>query len=55
MKNFIPYEKLSKRERKAHDAQHRVSWGMSPVTRRPKNPAAYDRAKARRRERDEAD
>ncbi len=51
MNNFIPYEKLSKRERKARDAQRRISWGMSPVTRRPKNPGAYDRAKARKWER----
>ena len=53
--NMVPFITLSKRERRARDAERRVSWGMSPVTRRPKNPAAYDRAKARRRERDEAD
>ncbi len=51
MNTFIPYEKLSKRERKARDAQRRVSWSMSPVTRKPKNPAAYDRAKAQKQDR----
>ena len=45
--NMIPYTKLSKRERKARDAERRVSWGMSPVTRRPPNPRAYNRRKTR--------
>ena len=47
MKNFVPYEKLSKRERSARDAARRVTWDISPVTRKPKKPGAYDRAKAR--------
>jgi len=47
MMQFVPYEKLSKRERKARDAERRGSWGMSPVTRRPPNPRAYNRKKAR--------
>lgn len=47
MKQFVPYEKLSKRERKARDAERRGSWGMSPVTRRPPNPRAYNRTKTR--------
>ena len=45
MERFIPYEKLSKRERKARDAERRMTWGMNPVTRRPRNPRAYDRRK----------
>ena len=45
MERFVPYEKLSKRERKARDAERRVSWSMSPVTRKPRNPRAYDRRK----------
>lgn len=45
--NMIPYKKLSKRERRARDAERRVTWGMSPVTRRPPNPRAYNRKKAR--------
>ena len=55
MKRFIPYEKLSKRERKARDAERRGSWGISPVTRRPEKPGAYNRAKARKRDHDEPD
>ena len=51
MKHFIPYEKLSKRERRARDAQRRGDWGMSPVTRRPEKPGAYNRAKTRNRDR----
>lgn len=47
MKKFVPYEKLSKRERRARDAERRETWGMSPVTRRPPNPKAYNRKKTR--------
>ncbi len=49
MERFIPYEKLSKKKKRELDAQKRGSWGaMSPVTRRSKDPRAYDRRKARR-------
>lgn len=49
MKKFVPYEKLSKKAKRALDAKRRGSWGaLSPVTRRAKNPKAYDRQKARR-------
>ena len=48
MKSFIPYEKLSKRERRARDAARRVTWGISPVTRRPEKPRAYKREKTRK-------
>lgn len=47
MERFIPYQKLSKRERKARNAERRVSWSMNPVTRKPPNPKAYNRRKAR--------
>lgn len=47
MERFIPYEKLSKRERKSRNAERRVTWVMSPVTRKPQNPRAYNRKKAR--------
>ena len=47
MERFIPYEKLSKRERKARNAERRVTWAMSPVTRRPPNPKAFNRKKTR--------
>ena len=48
MKSFIPNEKLSKRERRARDAARRVTWDISPVTRRPENPRAYKREKTRK-------
>ena len=54
MKQFVPYEKLSKRERKARDAERRGTWGMSPVTRRPPNFRAYNRVKTRNWNRNES-
>ena len=48
MEKFIPYEKLSKKKKRVLDAARRGSWGgLSPVTRRPENPKAYKRKKAR--------
>ena len=48
MNKHIPYEKLSKKAKKAIDAQQRSSWGeLNPVTRRTPNPKAYQRSKAR--------
>ena len=50
MEKYIPYEKLSKKKRRELDARQRGSWnGFSPVTRRPVNPKAYNRQKARKR------
>ena len=47
MEKFIPYEKMSKKQRKAVDAKRRGSWnGLNPVTRKPANPKAYNRKKA---------
>ena len=46
MVKFIPYEKLSKKEKRKVDATKRTTWGtISPVTRKPKNSRAYDRKK----------
>ena len=48
MEKFIPYEKLSKKEKRRLDAQRRTTWGaISPVTRKPANSKAYSRSKAR--------
>lgn len=48
MKKMIPYEKLSKKEKRKADAAKRKSWGeIDPVTRRPQNSKAYNRTKAR--------
>lgn len=47
MEKYIPYEKLSKKEKKKRDAAQRGTWGeLNPVTRKPKNSRAYDRRKA---------
>ena len=51
MEKFIPYEKLSKKEKRRMDATRRGSWGgLNPVTRKPMNPKAYTRDKAWKRE-----
>ena len=48
MEKFVPYEKLSKKKKKELNAKRRKTWDISPVTRRPPNPKAYDRRKAQR-------
>lgn len=46
MKKFIPFEKLSKRKKVEISQMRRKHWGnLSPVTRKSKNPKAYDRKK----------
>ena len=41
MEKFVPYEKLSKKEK-------RQTWGeLNPVTRKPENSRSYNRNKAR--------
>ena len=47
MEKFIPYEKLSKKEKKRRNAMQRGSWyGINPVTRKPAHSKAYNRRKA---------
>lgn len=49
MEKFIAYEKLSKKKKRELDTKRRASWGtLSPVTRKPANPKAYNRRKARK-------
>lgn len=48
MDKFIPLEKLSKKKRRERYAEKRGGWGgLNPVTRKPANPKAYKRKKAR--------
>ena len=48
MEKFIPYEKLSKKEKRKQDLARRQTWGsMSPVTRKPENSRAYHRQKVK--------
>ena len=47
MEKFIPYEKLSKKEKRKIDQARRQTWGeLSPVTRKPENSKAYNRRRA---------
>ena len=47
MERFIPYEKLSKKEKRKLDQAKRQTWGeLNPVTRKPANSKAYKRKKA---------
>jgi len=53
MEKFIPYEKLSKKEKRKIDQAKRQTWGeLNPVTRKPENSKAYNRNKARNWKRD---
>ncbi|MBQ8217887.1 MAG: hypothetical protein IJZ91_08030 [Oscillospiraceae bacterium] len=48
MEKFVPYEKLSKKEKRRMDTMKRGTWqGINPVTRKSENPKAYNRSKAR--------
>ncbi len=47
---FIPFEKLSKKKQRELNAAKRSTWDISPVTRRPENPKAYNRRKALRQD-----
>ncbi|MBC8547452.1 hypothetical protein H8711_11000 [Clostridiaceae bacterium NSJ-31] len=49
MEKFVPFEKLSKKKQRELCAKRRGGWGaLNPVTRRPENPKAYNRKKARK-------
>ena len=47
MEKFIPYEKLSKKEKRKIDQARRQTWGeLNPVTRKPQSSKAYNRRKS---------
>ena len=49
MKAFVPYEKLSKKQRKEIDKAKRATWGeVIPVTRRIDSAKIYNRKKHQR-------
>ncbi|MBQ8621673.1 MAG: hypothetical protein IJ422_05105 [Oscillospiraceae bacterium] len=53
MEKFIPYEKLSKKEKRKIDHARRQTWGeLNPVTRKSENSKAYNRNKTRNWKRD---
>ena len=46
MEKYIPYEKLSKKEKRKLDICRRKTWGnLNPVTRKPANSKVYNRKK----------
>ncbi len=46
MEKFIPYEKLSNKEKRKLDQARRQTWGeLNPATRKPTNSKAYNRRK----------
>ena len=54
MEKFVPYEKLSKKKQREENLRRRGTWGsLNPVTRRPENPKAYNRQKARKLRRED--
>ena len=49
MNKYVTLDKMSKKARKEFYDMRRGTWGeLNPVTRKPKNPKAYDRAKEKR-------
>ncbi len=51
MQKFVPFEKLSKKERERVNKARRATWGaLNPVTRKPENPKAYNRKKLQKQE-----
>ena len=51
MEKFIPYEKLSKKEKRKLDLAKRQTWGgLNPVTRKPANSKAYNRKRTQEKE-----
>ena len=53
MEKIIPYEKLSKKEKRKLDSARRGTWGqINPVTRKPQSSKAYNRSKTRNWKRD---
>ena len=47
MEKFIPKEKLSKKKQRELNAQRRMTWVISPVTRKSADPKIYNRSKAK--------
>lgn len=48
MEKFVPYEKLSKKEKRKLDLARRQTWGgFNPVTRKPENSRVYNRQKVK--------
>lgn len=56
MTKFIPYEKLSKKQKREIDQKRRGIWGnLNPVTRRSESKKIYNRARSKRSAENSAD
>ena len=45
MEKFVPYEKMSKKQKREIDRAKRNTWDINPVTRKTENKKAYNRKK----------
>lgn len=53
MGKFVPYEKLSKKQKRKIDMKSRKGWGnISPITRKAEEPKVYKRIRNWREEDD---
>lgn len=48
MGKFVPYEKMSKKQKREINKEKRNLWEINPVTRKSENKKAYNRKKLRR-------
>jgi hypothetical protein len=48
MERYIPYDKMSKKQKKEWDSKQRTLWGGNPVTRKTENNKHYNRKKVQR-------
>ena len=48
MERYIPYEKMSKRQKKEWNARKRILWSSNPVTRKIEDKKRYNRIKVQR-------
>lgn len=55
MEKFVPYEKMSKKQKRELDSKKRGTWGSNnPVTRAPEYSGAYDRNKEKEKVRNDS-
>lgn len=45
--NFIPYQKMSKKEKKRLNSEKRTTWNFSPVTRKCEDRTKYKRCRVK--------
>lgn len=45
--NFIPYQKMSKKEKKRLNSEKRTTWNFNPVTRKCEDRTKYKRCRVK--------